>query len=88
MKIKNGCKGDQTMAKKIDEVQLLAWGFSKTKTPSLKLFLKLPIYPKTTTRPEMMKKMGCDGTTLIRILSRLPSNAPVIDEDKILSRLK
>jgi len=74
---------------KVSDEQLHDWGFNENVgNDTLKLFFMLPIYPDIATRPEIMKKMNCDSTRLAQILSKLPADAPVIEDDGILSRLK
>ena len=68
--------------------QLIDWGFSDTTKESLKLFLAIPIYPSVKTRLEIREALNYTSKKLDAVLRQLPVNAPVIDDDKILSRLK
>lgn len=72
----------------MNDKNITQWGFNKQETKVANLFKMLPIYPQVTTRKELKKKLGVNSTKLGELIRALPSESPVFEDDKEISRLK
>ncbi len=64
------------------------WGFHGKNTKAIKFFNLLPIYPEITTKKDICKEMKLTGKELGYILRGLPPNAPIIEDEEEIARLK
>ena len=73
---------------KMTKQQELQYGFNAGKTDVKTFFERIPLYPEVTNLKQMAKKWGYTSIRINSIMKNLPVLAPVIQDDKIISRLK